>query len=398
MNVQAERTDRGLEMVLRPRGAGRFFGAAFLSFWLCGWVVGEAFAVWILYHVARALLSGTPAGPFREPVALGALLAMVGFLLVWLALWTLGGSAALREVLRLVWSKDRIVAGTASLRVLRGVGPFRSTLEIPREKLRRIYLAPRTWALSAETTASPVTLSKLGSHAERRDVASALRDELRVPEDLPVDDAAPALPKGWQETVTPEGDYALVPDLGVRRRQSRVATVFALALTTLAVLLVSQSTNDPSVVPPAVLISVAAAAVTWGAVRLARGRIEWRIGVGSLTRRRRFGWRVRDLLEARSLELTRSRDSDGDECFALEALGPGGPAGRKTIARATDDPTVPRQLGGWLAARAGVPFRDRTTQEAAVEDLERTLASLRESGAVGRWAARWIERASASRR
>ena len=33
-----------MEVRLRPQGVGRYFGAAFLAFWLCGWAAGEVFA------------------------------------------------------------------------------------------------------------------------------------------------------------------------------------------------------------------------------------------------------------------------------------------------------------------------------------------------------------------
>ena len=51
-----ERTERGFEARLQPRGAGRLFGAAFLLVWLCGWLAGESVALWFLVRGAFALV------------------------------------------------------------------------------------------------------------------------------------------------------------------------------------------------------------------------------------------------------------------------------------------------------------------------------------------------------
>jgi hypothetical protein len=51
----------GRELVFRPRGAGRFVQAAFLSIWLVAWAIGEAFALFLLGHGIWALWTGSPA-------------------------------------------------------------------------------------------------------------------------------------------------------------------------------------------------------------------------------------------------------------------------------------------------------------------------------------------------
>jgi hypothetical protein len=185
-----------------------------------------------------------------------------------------------------------------------------------------------------------------------------------------------------------------------------VATVASLAAATVAMLLIRHSANDPNLIPLAVMACAAAAGIGWGALRLTRGRHEWRIGTGSLTQRWRFGGRVRDTFNAASLELTQSSDSDGDDWFALEAVAPGAaefPAaarrrGRRTIARALRDPAVPKQIGRWLEHRARLPLADRTTRDARAQEAQKALAQLRETGPFGRWAAGWLERLEAKRR
>jgi hypothetical protein len=53
---------------------------------------------------------------------------------------------------------------------------------------------------------------------------------------------------------------------------------------------------------------------------------------------------------------------------------------------------VPRRLGAWLAQRAGLPLRDRTTEAARTADLAALRAELEKTGKVGRLAARLIVR------
>jgi hypothetical protein len=202
-----------------------------------------------------------------------------------------------------------------------------------------------------------------------------------------------SLPDGWQEIVTPEGEIALVKDLAVRRTQARVALGLTLASATLALILIALTHTDPTVIGITVIACTAATGLAWGTTRLARSRIEWRIGAGSLTRRRRVGARLRDLDEISRLELTRSSDSDGDDWFSLEAV-----PGKCTIERAQGDPAIPRRLGTWLAQRANIPFDDRSTREAAARDLTLTLAQLKASGALGRTLAGWLERMAAKQR
>jgi len=384
-------TNPGPEHLLRPRGFGRFVSAAFLAFWLCGWAIGESLVLWILIAGGIALLTGTPPEPGRELLEPGPAIAVGVFLLFWLTLWTFGGYAAITELLRLLWSRDAISADPACLRVHHRLGPFRSNVEIPRDRLCRIYVAPGDKSLRADTTTGPVVLSSLGTALERANIAAALRTELRVPEEF--ESNVSSLPDGWQEIVTPEGEIALVKDLAVRRTQARVALGLTLASATLALILIALTHTDPTVIGITVIACTAATGLTWGTTRLARSRIEWRIGAGSLTRRRRVGARLRDLDEISRLELTRSSDSDGDDWFSLEAV-----PGKCTIERAQGDPAIPRRLGTWLAQRANIPFDDRSTREATARDLTLTLAQLKASGALGRTLAGWLERMAAKQR
>ena len=68
----------------------RIFPAAFLGFWLCGWAVGECFALTALLGLLPVNGNGAAAGP---PTV---------FLIGWLGAWTVGGVLAMRAFYQLV--------------------------------------------------------------------------------------------------------------------------------------------------------------------------------------------------------------------------------------------------------------------------------------------------------
>ena len=140
--------------------------------------------------------------------------------------------------------------------------------------------------------------------------------------------------------------------------------------------------------------------------------MEWKIGSGRITLRRRFGSTLHDEFQADRLEIVVTRDSDGDEWFALEgvtgsveSVNPVNPMeaarhARKTrrrIASALHDGTVPVRLGAWLSRASGVPLDDRTTPQARQMEIAVLKGQLEASGPVGKFALKLIEKAEARR-
>lgn len=402
-----ERTSSGLEIRFACRGPGRFLGAGFLGFWLCGWVAGECFALWMLARGATSALTGQPISRGGAVLAAGPALGIGLFLLVWLSFWTLGGVLAMRELLRLLWSEDRLTAHGGGLTIQRALGPFRSTREIRRDAIRDVLLVPRRGRLVARTDRGTVELTQLGSREERDQAATTLRAELGLHESL----AATRLPKEWEEIITPEGERAVTPALGPRRAQARVATAVAMLFAAGAFMLAREAMDQLALVPGVILLVALTAGTTWGAVWLARGRMEWKIGGGRLTLRRRFGAGARDVFEARRLELSTTSDSDGDDWYHLDALaspdpGPATPTirwvrgsakERRRIASVMHDSELPRQLGAWLASATAMPLDDRSTPAAQAIELGQLREQLERSGAFGRIAARFLDRLVAQR-
>ena len=401
--MSGERTIEGWQVRLRSRGAGRYLGGAFLAFWLCGWAVGEAFALWILIKGALALLTGEPPDPGQEPLQLGPALMVGAFLILWLTMWTIGGIAAIAELLRLLWGEDRILVAAGRLTVTWMRGPVRWSRAFDRDAIRRVSLVGRDDHLALETVRERVNLSGLGGRAERIEAAKALRAELGIPEE-PAGPAA--IPPGWEEIITPEGERALVVDLSTRRKQARFASVVAMLLAALAFALARESVRRLELIIPAFIVLAFTVALAAGAMWLARGRWEWRIGTGRLTLRKRYGASLRDVFEARRLMLDRSTDSDGDSWYELTALAeaekPPAPApiqwrtarpkNRRVVARLMNDPSGLRDLASWLSRQTGLELDDLTTPEARAVQLAELLAALENSGRFGRWAAKMVGR------
>src|SRR5262245_13417989 len=103
--MKLQRTFQGLEATLCSRGIGRFFVAAFLLVWLAFGAGGEGVVGWFLFVGAKSLFTGQPPEAGREPLTLAPAFTVGVFLIGWLALWTIGGLAALTEFVRLLWSK-----------------------------------------------------------------------------------------------------------------------------------------------------------------------------------------------------------------------------------------------------------------------------------------------------
>jgi len=442
-----ERVPEGLLVRLRPSGVARLFPAAFLVLWLCGWAFGECFAITMISKGVLALINGTPFEEGHSRAGAGFTLAAGGFLLFWLVLWTLGGLGAMAALLGLLWSEDRIVASGAGLKHSRRLGPFHFDREFPRDEIRQISTAARLGALVVDTAKGRVELSRNGSLADREEAAAALQAELGLRDAPAITGPSPAAskgfpaatgfpgasgaanafqvsaatiesapdhpPKGWQELITPEGERALVPDLKIRQRQTGFVAVLGIVVTVVAFLALAQlGARGLQALPGAIIATLFALLLGGAAVWLLKGRMEWRIGSGRITLRRRFGSNVKDEFEATRLEILVEADSDHDDWYALYACNnepdPVPYAGvqrlstiaknRRRIAAVIRDPLVPRQLGAWLARAAGVPLQDKSTPEARAMDLKALEESLANSGPLGRLAVRFISQADSKRR
>jgi len=399
----------GTEIRLRPHGIARFLPAGFLAFWLCGWAAAEGFVLVMIGRGVYSLFTGAPFGTDGKPVELGPGIGIGLFILFWITFWTLGGIMALRQLLLLVWSEDRLVVERDGLVRYRQLGPFRSTRRYPRETVRGICLRNPGEVLTVITDRESVRLSELGTPRERSDAVELLRAQLQLPIEGVVTAGNVALPKGWEEITDARGDRLLVQDVQGRRKMALIVTGLALVLWTGSLLLVRASLEAPNIWAVTAMTTAVALAVGWLALWLHWGRKEWRIERGRLVLQRRFRGEVTALAEAAALELVESTDSDGDRWYRLNAIVAAThnyalrerakPAGRLLkITHAIHDPTEPRGIGLWLANRAGIPFDDKVptpaNREAEIAELRDKLAS---SGKLGRFIEGLIDRVQRSK-
>jgi hypothetical protein len=385
--VAIERNGAGVEVQLRPTGAGRYFDGTFLGLWLVGWAAGEAFALWLLGTGAWALLTGRPPGAGREPLEVAPALGVGAFLLGWTVLWTVGGVAALHAFCRLWWGRDRLTATGGELHVMRRSGIFVHRNRYSREALRQFYRLEPGRSLMADTADGPVELTQLGTPAQQEEIVAALTTALRLapPETLP-----PRLPAEWEEMRAPEGGVLLVKRQATRRIQAHVATVVALALVAIAAALVDAATRQQGFPALAVLVTAPALGMCWVTVRLHFAREEWRVDRGRVTEQRRFLGKVRTRFAGTAVRVSETRDSDGDAWFAVDLEGPE-TAGRRKIMSQLRDPTEPRRIAAWLAAKAGLPLVDAIPSPVDKEvELAAAIRQLEASGRFGRWIARLL--------
>lgn len=388
------RTFNGLEITLKASGYGRFGGAALLVVWMAFWVVGEVLVGGILVQGGWSLLTGLPPGEGRAPLEPAPAMAAGVLLLGWFSLWTLGGVLASREVLRLLFGRDRLQLSPDALLVERGFGLFRERQTIPRAMVRRFRHRILGKVLAADTDRGSMELTRLGTANEMDELVAALNAEWTLNPDAPL---AGSLPEKWTEARAPEGDVILIKDPSGRRKQAMVFWGVCLLLAAVGGSLLRAAIAQPSLLAIGLMVAAVAGFTGWGAYRLSWCRDEWVLGAGWLRLQRRVRGRVEPRFEVAALRLEEDQDSDGDLWYRLVALTaeavpplPVREALRqgRVVMSVVGDPTDVDALGRWLARRCGVPLQDGTTAKARARDAERLREQLAASGRLGRWLAR----------
>lgn len=195
-------TREGLEATLKPAGLQRFTGAAFFSFWLTFLAFGEVFVIYLLVGGAWALITGRFPRAGQNPLETGPTLAIGLFLLCWLAFWTLGGSLAGQEWLRLLLGRDRVLARRDGIELNRGFGLFQKREFFAWPGVLRIYRPPSGTVLKLETAEGVREITRLGTAADQSALQSALNAANRHPASL---SPTGLLPGDWREL--PPGEF-----------------------------------------------------------------------------------------------------------------------------------------------------------------------------------------------
>lgn len=100
---------------------------AFLSFWLCGWVIGEIMAPIGLFNEVK-----------KDPAA-------AAFLIVWLCGWTLGGAFAICIWLWLLRGREIVTLSPEALAVRHDVFGLGRTMQFDAAEIRELRLATATF-------------------------------------------------------------------------------------------------------------------------------------------------------------------------------------------------------------------------------------------------------------
>jgi hypothetical protein len=396
--MKLHRTPAGLEAQLQITGIGRFISAAFLTVWLLMWAVGEGAVLCILAVGSWSLLTGQPPGAGRELLRPELALPVGLFLLFWLSFWTFGGVAAGRELLRLLFGRDRILAGIDALEIEHSCGLFRSRRSLRRDEIRRFYRRPSGKGVCVETTSGTIELTRLGNPVEQAELEQALITEFRLP---PQSAPEGALPEGWAETTSLEHDPVLVKNPVTRRKQAMTTWIVCVLIASLNLYVISAALQWPGLWGLVLILAAIAGLIAWGAVWLSFGRNEWKLGKGRLTLQRRFGENRTTRFEGVSLELYEDSSGEDGTSYVLTAVAAGAPARtrshslgkhRRVIHSYSEDPTEPRKFGQWLSQRCQLPFSDLTSAEVKAKELEDLKQQLAGSGRLGHAALRIIER------
>ncbi|HEV8269186.1 MAG TPA: hypothetical protein VGR00_13165 [Thermoanaerobaculia bacterium] len=345
----------GEVVTLRPAGCARYGTAAFLAFWLCGWFAGEVAAL-----AAAALLTGILSGdslpaPIRK-IGVDAVkapgIASV-FLLVWLTLWTLGGVAALAFLVKLLFGVDRFVLRHDGFELR--PGPFGKRRFLDRSSLAYLTLRPNDGSLTAELKgpdgAKSVSLTSLGTPADREWLRDLLRERYSLPRERPgfaggVPGGEALLPADFETTIGPDGAL-----LVMRRRkgQRQVAgCAWAVAATGAAFFAAIARGDHAAPAVGTILVSLVVLTALWCTF----AREWWVVRPGVLESRLSFpGFRRVNIARDATLVLSVSRDSDGDAWYDLRAHPAIGKSFRVT--NSINNASEPIALGRYLAEKTG---------------------------------------------
>jgi hypothetical protein len=351
--------DRGASgtdnLSLGPTGWGRYIDVAFLSVWIVGWLVFEVAGLALLGGVLAGLV-GAAVGialPFASRLAAdGSVPLFLLFIAGWLALWTVGGIAALTHLLRSAAGRDVIAVSPDGLEIEWRTGPFRRRRTIAHAAIRRVRLRLHEAMLVVDTAGGTVDVTAFGTRKDRLAALAWLRERLVLPDEAHARRLeAETLPPGWEADASGMETRLTRPTRRTRATQAAVLWVLAGVVSAgfLPALFAASITSAQLVAGAlGLLIALWAAWLTWGGT-------EWLVGHGRLTWRRRSGpWRREQPFDYAAIELLHEVDSDGDDRYILCVRSA---TALRKIATALHDPAELASLAEWLSARTRFPMK-----------------------------------------
>ncbi len=363
--VRGETTD----VVLRPHGWLRLIPAAFLLVWISGWAVFETGCLAFILYLLRALIAPNALSSLVPPAKMGpgGVVVIVGLLVplgLFTALWTFGGVSALRDLVRLFASEDRISFGPDGIACEQRVAFRVQTVQLTRSRVLDLRTARNALVADVEGEKERI-LTQLASIKALRD----LRDEMRrvlgidTPEAnrrrVAKDEAAP--PEGYVVEPDPGGGVTLELGPAARRRHARILFAIGATLLALAAWVVLEESKraevSPSTQNAAVVVAVIASPFLLLAFFARFGRVTLTARDGMIRRTRHLlHWRFERTVQSPALVLEHDTDSDGDDRYALVAKGGDGQKDLHIAGDINADRTL-IHLGRYLAAKAHTELR-----------------------------------------
>lgn len=363
--LEREPDGAGWRVTFRARGLVRYLPAAFLGIWLCGWVVGEYFALGLLAGALRHWFgTALPLGwlpEMRGALPGGGVQVFFGaFLAVWLSLWTFGGLAALTQLLQLLFGHE-VVRVDGDMLVVERRAPFPlSTSRVAVQDIRGFRIRART--VHADTRRRAVAITQFTTAEEGTELMALLESWRRsyspAADGLAEGDTAIG---GWVVVTDESGALAL--SAGGRSRAVLGLVVGSIGAVMLTVLGSLWLTNASWVARLVSLVLVVPGGIcAWAGVWLLCVRETLHPRPGALERRRvAFGRTWTTSFAPLELALETTTDSDGDVRHSLRISG-GGQSER--IVSSIGDPSEPRTMGRWLSERTGVQLQGAGEAEA----------------------------------
>jgi hypothetical protein len=343
---------------LRPTHWSRYLDAIFLTVWLVFWVVGEVAALALLVGMVASGLSATLGRPAWlaswAPPTDGSVTLFLAFLLFWLALWTVGGIAAITHLLRNVSGEDDITASTTGIILTRRAGPFKRRREIPRASIRRIRIQLKGNAVVADTDGGTVTISELGDADQRRSLQAWLLSQLGLPDEAQAARRERERPPA-QRDVNTEDNELIVTHPTRRARILRMRVILGVAI--LMSLGWLGALRRGFMTPVEFWAALATLLVAASSLWLLTSRTEWAIRSGRMSIRQRIAhWTLRehDFPALSTLAIEHHLDSDGDDRYALVIVHG---SHKRVLDRSLYDQFELLALGEWLSARTGFNFK-----------------------------------------
>jgi hypothetical protein len=351
--LTTEPSGSGFQATLRAQGLLRYFPAAFLCVWLCGWAVGEWFALRMFASLLRSLLGSSflPAWlpPLGGTMPSGPMVVLfAAFLTFWLTMWTVGGVGAVHQLLAFLFGRDVVRWAEDTLEVEHWSLWLAARSRLAAQDITGFRL--NRMSLIADGRKRATRITHLGSEDERQQLAATLESWRAA--------IAPPAPLAADESPIPEfvalrdetGNVALARAPGARRTVGVLLGVLGLALFGGAASMFLQKTGV-ALVLGVLVMSLFGTGSLYASVWLLAARETWHMGPMRLVRRRALLGRTWSAeFSPLELQLKRSTDSDGDTRWELVATG----ADRHvTVTSAIDDPNPPLTLGTWLAERTG---------------------------------------------